>query len=222
MYFGADYYPEHWVYPYDGTAEAPESRWEIDAQLMVNAGVNVVRLGEFSWGLCERAEGQYDFAWLKRAMDVMEQAGIKVVLGTPTAAPPIWLTQKHPEILPLDDHGLVRNAGTRRAYCLNSDVYWDYCKKIVGAMANALGKHPALIAWQIDNGIGRHNTEYSFNPETRRDWHAWLRAKYETIDKLNEMVELGCEQIRRGEVVDGDAAFAELREKSQRYRAEHA
>ena len=186
MYFGADYYPEHWVYPYDGTAEAPESRWEIDAQLMVTAGVNVVRLGEFSWGLCERAEGKFDFAWLKRAMDVMDHAGIKVVLGTPTAAPPIWLAQKHPEILPLDEHGLVRNAGTRRAYCLNSDVYWDYCKKIVGAMADALGKHPGLIAWQIDNGIGRHNTEYSFNPETRRDWQAWLRAKYETIENLNE------------------------------------
>ncbi len=89
MYFGADYYPEHWVFPYDGTAEAPESRWEIDAQLMVNAGINVVRLGEFAWGLCERTEGKFDFAWLKRAMDVMDGAGIKVVLGTPTAAPPI-------------------------------------------------------------------------------------------------------------------------------------
>ena len=97
MYFGADYYPEHWVHPYDGTAEAPESRWEIDAQLMVNAGINVVRLGEFSWGLCEREEGKFDFAWLKRAMDVMDRAGIKVVLGTPTAAPPIWLAQKHPD-----------------------------------------------------------------------------------------------------------------------------
>ena len=30
-------------------------------------------------------------------------AGIRVVLATPTAAPPIWLTKKHPEILPVDD-----------------------------------------------------------------------------------------------------------------------
>jgi beta-galactosidase len=190
MYFGADYYPEHWVYPYDGTPEEPEARWERDAQLMVNAGLNAVRMGEFSWGLCEREPGKYDFQWLKRVMDIMLRHGIKVVLGTPTAAPPIWLAQRHPEILPLDENGLARHQGTRRAYCLNSDIYWEYSQKIVRAMADALGKHPQLIAWQIDNGVGRHNTETSFNPETKRDWHAWLKAKYETIDKLNDL--MGC------------------------------
>lgn len=87
MYFGADYYPEHWVFPFDGTAEEPESRWAQDAQLMAHAGMNVVRMGEFSWGLCEREEGKYDFAWLRRAMDAFAQSGIKIVLSTPTAAP---------------------------------------------------------------------------------------------------------------------------------------
>ena len=85
MYFGADYHPEHWVYPYAGTPEEPESRWEEDAKLMVQAGFNVVRMGEFAWGLCEREEGKYDFAWLRRAMDLMQRHGIKVVLGTPTS-----------------------------------------------------------------------------------------------------------------------------------------
>src|SRR5258708_5716323 len=137
MYFGVDYYPEHWVYPYAGTAEQPESRWQEDVQLMVAAGVNVVRMGEFSWGLCEPEEGKYNFGWLKRAMDVMARAGIKVVLGTPTAAPPIWLAKKYPEILPLDERGLTRHEGTRRACCLNSDVYWDFCRRIIRAMATA-------------------------------------------------------------------------------------
>ena len=190
MYFGADYYPEHWVFPYDGTAEEPESRWEQDAQLMAHAGMNVVRLGEFSWGLCEREEGKYDFAWLRRAMDAFSGHGIKIVLGTPTAGPPLWLAQKHPEILPLDENGLPRREGTRRAYCMNSDVYWQYSQKIVRAMVAALGDHPGLVAWQIDNGVGRHNTEYAFNPETKRDWHAWLKAKYETVDALNERMGL--------------------------------
>ena len=188
MYFGTDYYPEHWVYPYAGTADQPESRWDVDAKLMVAAGINVVRMGEFSWGLCEPEEGRYDFDWLRRAMDVMQKAGLKVVLGTPTAAPPIWLARQHPEILPIDEHGLRRNEGTRRAYCLNSDVYWEYSRRIVRAMATALGNHPQLIAWQIDNGIGGHQTSSSFNEEARRDWQAWLKAKYETIDRLNELM----------------------------------
>jgi beta-galactosidase len=186
MYFGVDYYPEHWVYPYAGTPEQPESRWEQDIALMVDAGVNVVRMGEFAWGLYEREEGQFDFEWMRRAMDLFGRAGIKVVLGTPTAAPPIWLARKHPEILPVDEQGRVKHEGTRRAYCLNSDVYWEYSQRIIRALAGALGRHPQLIAWQIDNGLGGHRTEAAFNEETRRDWHAWLKAKYETIERLND------------------------------------
>ena len=190
MYFGVDYYPEHWVYPYAGTAEAPESGWERDAELMVAAGVNVVRLGEFTWGLCEPEEGKYDFDWLKRAMDVMGSAGIKVVLGTPTGPrrPSGW--QKNiPRVRPVDHSGHTFHEGnTRRAACLNSNVYWDYSQRIVRAMAGALGRHPQLIAWQIDNGLGAHLTESSFNDETRRDWHSWLKAKYETLQRFNDLV----------------------------------
>jgi beta-galactosidase len=190
MYFGVDYYPEHWVYPYSGTAENPEVVWELDAALMTRAGINVVRIGEFSWGICEPEEGKYDFLWLRRVMDIMAHHDIKVILGTPTAAPPIWLAKKYPEILPLDEHGHVRHEGTRRAICLNSDIFWDYSKRIVTHMAEALGDHPQLIAWQIDNGIGANDTEFSFNEDTRKEWHLWLEAKYETIERLNELLGL--------------------------------
>lgn len=83
MYFGVDYYPEHWVYPYAGTPEQPEARWARDLELMRAAGVNVVRMGEFAWGLYEPAEGKFDFSWMRRAMDLCGQSGIQVVLGTP-------------------------------------------------------------------------------------------------------------------------------------------
>ncbi len=188
MYFGADYHPEHWVHPYAGTVEDTEARWKEDIELMVAAGMNTVRMGEFAWGLCEPREGVFDFAWLKRIMDLFGDEDIKVVLATPTAAPPIWLTTQHPEILPTDERGLPLCEGTRHACCLNSDVYWDYSKKIVRAMAQALGQHPQLIAWQIDNNVGDHSMQPSFNEETRRDWHMWLQAKYETIQRLNDMM----------------------------------
>ncbi len=190
MYFGVDYHPEQWVYPYGGTPEHPEAAWERDVQLMLTAGVNAVRIGEFTWGLCEPEEGKYDFAWLHRVMDILGKAGIKIVLATPTAAPPIWLTKKHPEILPVDETGLTKHEGTRRAVCLNSDVFWDHSKRLVERMAKALGQHPHLIAWQIDNGLGGNFTEASFNEDTRRDWHGWLEAKYETVERLNELMGL--------------------------------
>lgn len=190
MYFGVDYHPEQWVYPYGGTPENPEAAWERDIELMRHAGINVVRLGEFTWGLCEPEEGRYDFGWLKRVMDMLGKAGIQVVLATPTAAPPVWLARKHPEILPVDERGLRKHEGTRRAVCLNSDIFWNYSKRIVEQLAKAVGKHPQLIAWQIDNGLGGHFTEASFNEDTRRDWQGWLEAKYETVDRLNELMGL--------------------------------
>jgi beta-galactosidase len=186
MYFGVDYHPEQWVYPYGGTRENPEAAWERDVELMQTAGINVVRMGEFTWGLCEPEDGNYNFDWLKRMMDLLGKAGIKIVLATPTAAPPMWLSQAHPEILPVDEHGLVKREGTRRAVCLNSNVFWDYSKRIVEQMAKALGQHPQLIAWQIDNSLGGNFTEAAFNEDARRDWHLWLEAKYETIERLNE------------------------------------
>jgi beta-galactosidase len=190
MFFGSDYYPEHWVFPYAGTADNPEAAWERDAVLMVKAGINVVRIGEFTWGLCEPEEGKYDFLWLRRVMDIMGRHGIKVVVGTPTAAPPLWLAKKHPEILPIDERGQIKHEGTRRAACLSSDVYWDYSKRIVTAMVEALGDHPQLVAWQIDNGMGANDTEFAFNDATREEWHFWLQAKYEKIERLNDLLGL--------------------------------
>ena len=190
MYFGVDYYPEHWVFPYSGTRENPEELWEQDAALMAKTGVNVVRIAEFSWGICEPEDGKFDFSWLRRVMDILGRHNIKVILGTPTAAPPIWLARKHPEILPLDERGIVKHEGTRRAICLSSDAFWEYSKRIVNAMIDALGDHPQLIAWQIDNSIGGNDTEFSYNEATKNEWHQWLQAKYKTVDRLNAMLGL--------------------------------
>jgi len=190
MYFGVDYYPEHWVFPYSGTPENPEALWEEDAALMAKSGINVVRIGEFTWGICEPEEGKFDFSWLKRVMDIMANHGIKVILGTPTAAPPIWLALKHPEILPLDEKGIVKHEGTRRAACLSSDSFWEYSRRIVNAMIDAVGEHPQLIAWQLDNSIGGNDSEFSFNPATKKEWHLWLQAKYKRIERLNDLLGL--------------------------------
>ena len=96
-FFGVEYYPEHW----------PEARWEEDARLMQEMGITAVRLGEFSWVKFEPREGEYHFEWLDRALDVLYRHGIRAILGTPTAAPPAWLIEAHPEYLPVDSRTIV-------------------------------------------------------------------------------------------------------------------
>ncbi|MGC9219520.1 MAG: beta-galactosidase, partial [Athalassotoga sp.] len=110
MLYGACYYPEQW----------PEERWKIDAKLMHDAHINIVRMAEFAWSKMESKEGEYSFEWLDKVIDILSKYGIKVVLGTPTAAPPKWLIDKYPDILPVDVNGLTMGFGSRRHYCPNN------------------------------------------------------------------------------------------------------
>ena len=103
MRVGVDYYPEHW----------PEERWAIDAKLMHEAGLSVVRLAEFAWCKMEPHEGEYDFDWLDRAIATLHAEGIEVVLGTPTATPPAWLHERYPDLYPVDARGYRLGFGTR-------------------------------------------------------------------------------------------------------------
>ena len=146
--------------------------------------MNAVRMGEF-WG-CASARGKYDFAGCV-ARWMPSKHRIKIVLSTPTAAPPVWLPQKHPEILPLDENAAARRR-TRRAYCMNSDVYWEYAKKSC-AMAETLGDHPEIVACRLTTAWAG-TTRNTRSIMRRRDWHAWLKAKYETVDQLNERMGL--------------------------------
>ena len=155
MYFGVDYHPEQWVFPYGGTPGNPESQWQTDAEL-AEAAFNVVRIGEFSRYL-RTEDGKFDLPVAPR--DGCDgQGGFQSC--SPRRPPRRHSgSAKNPEILPIDERGQVKHEGTRRAVCLNSDAYWNHSKRIVEQMAKALGDHPQLIAWQIDNGIGSHFTE---------------------------------------------------------------
>ena len=104
---GVCYYPEQW----------PESMWADDAQRMADLGLSYVRIGEFAWSVIEPQPGEFDWGWLDRAVETLAAAGLKIVMGTPTATPPKWLIDRFPDVLPVDDHGRVRRFGSRRHYC---------------------------------------------------------------------------------------------------------
>lgn len=176
MKFGVCYYPEHW----------DPSRWKMDAKMMRQAGISIVRIAEFAWALMEPQEGHFEWHWLDEAVDILSAEGLDVVLGTPTATPPAWLVRAHPEILPVDEHGARREFGSRRHYCPTSPVYRDYSRRIVSAMAERYGNHPGVTAWQIDNEFGDHETGRCYCPACAEAFRNWLRQKYCTLDALNQ------------------------------------
>ena len=176
-YFGVDYYPEHW----------PKERWGIDAQLMKEMGMNTARIGEFAWVKMEPEEGKYNFAWLDEAIQTLASYGMKVILGTPTAAPPAWLIQKYPSILPTDEKGHRYSFGSRRHYCFNNKTYHRYTDKIVTALAERYGQNENVIGWQVDNEFGCHNAARCYCENCAFAFRDWLKNKYETLEELNKV-----------------------------------
>jgi len=172
MRVGVDYYPEHWE----------ESRWQIDARLMREAGISVVRLAEFSWCKMEPEEGKYDFGWLDRALEVLYKEGIQAVLGTPTATPPAWLHQRY-DIYPRDARRYPLGFGTRLQRCLNHPVMRRYSRLITEAMVSHYANHPAVIGWQTDNEFEANLCYCDVCADLFRQW---LQRKYGSLEALNK------------------------------------
>ncbi|MFM9829760.1 MAG: beta-galactosidase [Sphingomonas sp.] len=173
---GVCYYPEHW----------PEAIWADDARRMRALGLSTVRIGEFAWSRLEPQPGHYDFAWFDRAIQTLGAAGLKVVIGTPTATPPKWIIDRHPEILAVDPHtGHVRGFGSRRHYDFSSEVYRHEAVWITTALAERYGQNPHVIGWQTDNELCCHETTLSGSMAARDAFRRWCAARYGTIDALN-------------------------------------
>ena len=173
---GVCYYPEHW----------PEAMWAEDARRMRELGIGFVRIGEFAWSRIEPRRGEFQWAWLDRAFATLGAEGLKIVLGTPTATPPKWLMDEYPEIAPVDIEGRPRGFGSRRHYSFSSPVYRRESARIVEAIAERYGQHPALAGWQTDNEYGCHDTILSWGPADLMAFRNWLRNRYQTPDQLNE------------------------------------
>ncbi|SFS01235.1 beta-galactosidase [Yoonia litorea] len=172
---GVCYYPEHW----------PEEQWVQDATRMVETGLSWVRIGEFGWSRMEPKPGIFTWDWLDRAIDVLGSAGLKIILGTPTATPPRWMLDKHPDMLAVDAEGRPRKFGSRRHYDFSHLPYREECRRIARLMGERYGKNPHIAAWQIDNEYDCHDTTLSYSDAARKGFQHWLAQRYQSTDALN-------------------------------------
>lgn len=169
-------YPEH----------TSEDNWYTHAKQQKALGLSVVRVAEFAWAKIESEEGRYDWAWLDRAIAIYAEQGLSIVLGTPTATPPAWLIEKHPEILPVDQFGLVKQFGSRRHYDHASPIYRQYAQTLITNMVRHYANNPAVIGWQTDNELAHEGTGQSFGGASAEAFPLWLEEKYKTLDALND------------------------------------
>ena len=174
MPVGAYYYPEQW----------DENQWERDLKHMAALGFEFTHMAEFAWARMEPEDSVFDFGWLDRSIALAQRHGLKVILCTPSATPPAWLTAKHPEVLVTTDEGRQVKHGMRLNCNGCHPVYQHYVRRIVEQMARRYGNHPAVVGWQIDNEPHFEGL-CDYSDFARQDFRRWLRRKYTTIDQLN-------------------------------------
>ena len=173
---GTCYYPEHW----------PEDVWAQDARRMAETGLTWVRIGEFAWSRLEPGSGDLRWDWLDRAIGTLGRAGLSVVLGTPSATPPRWMLDRHPDMLAVDPQGRPRRFGSRRHYDFSHDGYREEAARITRLLGERYGRHPHVRAWQIDNEYDCHGTAVSYSTSAAFAFREWCEARYGTLGALNE------------------------------------
>ena len=173
--FGADYNPEQWS----------PGVWRQDIRLMQQAGVNLVSLGIFSWGLVEVADGKFDWAWMDEVVGLLGEAGISIDLATPTAGPPGWLLHRHPEIRPLDHDMQPHWSGARLGWCPSSPVFRRYAVRIARAFSERYGRRDHVVMWHVGNEFGGGNGR-CFCDVSAAAFRRWLQDRYGDLDALNE------------------------------------
>ena len=152
---------------------------------MAEIGLTWVRIGEFAWSRLEPTQGDLRFGWLDRAIETLGAAGLRVVLGTPTATPPRWMLDRHPDMLAVDAVGRPRGFGSRRHYCFSHDGYRGESARITLLLADRYGANPHVAAWQTDNEYGCHDTVLSYSDAARLAFQGWCRDRYGSIKALN-------------------------------------
>jgi beta-galactosidase len=172
LLYGVAYYDEYM--PYD--------RLDKDIQMMKDAGINVVRIAESTWSTHEPQNGVFDFTSVDRVLDAMHNAGIKVIVGTPTYAVPTWMVKEHPDVLAVTPNGPGRY-GARQIMDITNPSYLFYSERIIRKLIGHVKDHPAVIGYQTDNETKHYNTA---GPNVQLLFVKYMKEKFKTIDSLNE------------------------------------
>ena len=172
LLYGAAYYDEYM--PYD--------RLQQDVAMMKKAGINTVRIAESTWSTCEPQEGVFDFSHVERVMDAMEEAGINVIIGTPTYAIPTWMVKSHPDVMAetVKGRGIY---GARQIMDITHPVYRFYAERVIRKLMECTAHRKCVIGFQVDNETKYYGTA---GKNVQEKFVKYLRRKFNNdLDVMN-------------------------------------
>jgi beta-galactosidase len=172
--YGASFYEEY----------MPEDRLDKDVELMQQAGLSVVRMGESTWSVWEPQDGQFEFAWMDRIVDRLARAHIRVIMGTPTYSIPPWMFKAHPEILVTRLDGQKATYGIRQNMDLTNPDFLRYAERVIRKIAEHYRDNRAVVGYQVDNETSSYGTA---GPNVQAGFVRYLQDKFSSVDRLNKI-----------------------------------
>ncbi len=173
MIYGAAYYPEH----------RPESCWESDLDLMAQAHINCLRVGEFAWSRFEPELGRFDFTWIDTFLDMAAERNVSLLLCPPLRTAPNWLVNMDPTIMIERDDGVRLTIGGRYTFCINHPVLLERGEALAEALSHHYGNDSRVVGWHLDN---EHGCELDCHcPICTAKFRTWCNKRYGSIEELN-------------------------------------
>ena len=172
LLYGVAYYDEY----------MPYERLQKDMEMMKAANINVIRIAESTWSSEEPQNGVFDFTHVERALRAAQEAGISVIVGTPTYAVPPWLAAEHPEVIAVTPRGQGKY-GARQNMDITAPAYLFHAERVIRRLMECVQKYPNVIGFQLDNETKHYNT---CGPNVQKRFVAYLREKFGTVEALNE------------------------------------
>jgi beta-galactosidase len=172
--YGAAFYEEY----------MPHDRLDRDVELMEQAGINVVRVGESTWSLWEPEDGHFEFAWMDRIVERLARAHIRVIMGTPTYSIPPWMFKEHPEILVTRLDGQRATYGIRQNMDITNPDFLRYAERVIRKIAGHYRDNRAIIGYQVDNETTAYGTA---GANVQTGFVRYLQRKFSDVDRLNKI-----------------------------------
>jgi beta-galactosidase len=151
---------------------------------MAKFGFDFTHMAEFAWTFLEPEEGRFEFGWLDEAIGLAAKAGLKVILCTPSLAPPAWVGEKYPETFLVNESGVRMQVGVRANSSITNPKYRELVARIVAELGKRYGQDTRVWGWQLDN---EPLAVEDYSPSARVAFQQWLKKRYGTIEKMNEV-----------------------------------
>ncbi|HTM37770.1 MAG TPA: beta-galactosidase [Terriglobales bacterium] len=175
------------------TADSP-ALWKQDLEKIKGLGFNTVRTW-VEWNVGEPEEGQYHLENLDLLLQLANEVGLRVIVQVYVDSAPEWVGKKYPDGHYAAQDGQQIPSQAAPGYCFDHrgvrkavlGFFQEVARHVAGSPAFYgwdLWSEPAALNWAR---IGyKSEPMFCYCPSSMERFRIWLKAKYGTLNRLNE------------------------------------